>query len=251
MNARALPLFVRSLSVFCALTLPAGVAFAAGPEWFEPAGSKEPTKESAPAAADEGADEADEAPAAKPEVEAPKAPPARPAAAPAAAPRAPARAALAPAPKEREWYGWQTLLVDAAASSVYGVAVATRSEAINWVAQGGYLAGAPLVHASRGRYGVAAASLGLRAFAPLVGAWVGDVAADGRCGYEIDLGWSCAAKHRFAGAFLGAVVASVTDAALLARREAPAKPKVSLAPTVAPTVAPARQGATLGLSGTF
>lgn len=75
------------------------------------------------------------------------------------------RAPEAPSPPRppTPWYGWQVLLIDAAAMTMILVATKRNEQAMGTAAVWTYLLGPPTLHAARGRCGHAAGSLGLRA----------------------------------------------------------------------------------------
>jgi hypothetical protein len=132
---------------------------------------------------------------------------------------APARAD-APEPPPRVWYGWQTLIADAAA---IGLGAATRS----WPVFGSaYLAGGPLVHAAHGNFAVAAGSFALRLIAPLAFGGAGaaiDSSATGSC---LTNGQPCfrGIGGLVIGAAIGYAVAVTVDALVLAREPEPRSP---------------------------
>lgn len=87
--------------------------------------------------------------------------------------RASRKAVTKPALPSREensssWYGWQTLAVDAAVLTVGAVAIAEEEFSVVAGAFGGYVLGGPIVHATHGRWGIAAASLPMRLVTPFV-----------------------------------------------------------------------------------
>ncbi len=83
-----------------------------------------------------------------------------------------------------DWYGYETLTVDAAA-----IAMTTRAQddavLVGFLA---YLAGAPLVHAAHGENARAGWSLGARILVPLVAAGVGNGLLDDGFGIGAALG---------------------------------------------------------------
>jgi len=172
---------------------------------------------------------------------------------------APARA-LAPVPvppedqpdpafEQREpptrWYGWQTLITDGVAlGSLAGVIATYRfcwdgacdnTDAALFAATMvlSYGAGAPLVHGAHGRWGIAAASLGMRAFpilatVPLYNAGQDDTAR--------------------ALLFSGIGAAMAVDAAVLAREPVPESETRTM---ILPGVDPAMRSGSLTLVGRF
>lgn len=165
-----------------------------------------------------------------------------------------------PAPPKAEWYGWQTLTVDGASTALVGLGVAasgspTASAGLALTGVSGFALGAPIVHAAHGRWGVAAADLGLRAGAValggFVGAEVGREAAPASCN-SVLLGCLGDTLDGLAvGATVGAVAASVLDAALLAKYTP--EPKETPAPSFSwsPSASMVRGGGTAGVTGTF
>ncbi len=76
-----------------------------------------------------------------------------------------------PAPR-RQWYGWQTLLVDAAAVGFVVVGLRTQSTPVGYTGVLTYLFGGPVVHAAHGRGGATLGSLALRLGVPLATGWI-------------------------------------------------------------------------------
>jgi hypothetical protein len=105
---------------------------------------------------------------------------------------------------------------------------------------GGYFLGAPIVHASKGNWGRAAGSLALRTGAPILLGGIG--AGLENCSDE---DFTCGLAGALVGGALGIVAAIVLDAAVLARDTIEVQPKFL------PTAGIHRNGAWLGLSGTF
>lgn len=90
----------------------------------------------------------------------------------------PAQVQPAPPPKEKkkpekEWYGWQTLGVDAGAFVLMAAGQATKTYSVFDVGLGAYFLGPPIVHVVHGNAGQAFGSLGLRAITPWVGVAIG------------------------------------------------------------------------------
>ena len=137
------------------------------------------------------------------------------------------------------WYGWQTLLTDAAA--VLGVYVSPD------LTLGLYLAGGPVVHWVHGNAGRGFASLGLRVGAPVVLTY----ALVSTC--DSDAEYGCLGEA-ILGVTAGVVIAVVVDATVLARERVPAKEPTELAlgpVKVTPTFAVTDKQTTLGLVGVF
>jgi hypothetical protein len=151
-------------------------------------------------------------------------------------PPAAARAEEAPP----RWYGWEILLVDAAALGVMIAAGRADSDAVAWVGFGAYAAGGPLLHAIHGNGGRAATSGVLRVGLPLTLGLLASAACDGD-GEEF-LG--CLGP--VGGAMLGgAAIALIVDYAILAYE--PARP-----PPVRVAVTPRPEGGLgFALAGSF
>jgi hypothetical protein len=159
---------------------------------------------------------------------------------------------------ESYWYGWQTLTVDAASVAVIGTGIATRSEPVGWLGAGGIYLGAPIVHISHGRVGMAFASLGVRLGLPSAGVAIGYASA-GACPEAnrqqlfgcVFHGWS----EAFAGGLIGLGTAMAIDAALFTHgKRAISPPRESGVPrltSVAPSYDPSTRSAAFGVGGTF
>ena len=165
----------------------------------------------------------------------------------------------------REWYGAPIVLVDLAALGAFfgGMVASNRGNALGtalMIAGGGtYLLAGPIVHITQHRVGRGAASLGLRAGAPLVGAVTGLIVGaisgmrdtsenDKSCPKET---W-CGAHDMVVGGAVGFVggllVAAVVDSAALAYKPSAAE---QLALSVTPIYQPATHQTGLALRGTW
>lgn len=144
--------------------------------------------------------------------------------------------AAAPAPPEPEttWYGWQTLLTDAAS---VGLSMATaahgnadgKSTALGLTSAAFYFLGGPAVHLARGRGKTALADLGLRIGIPLGAGLLAGVIVGASASSNSDCP-GCVYEAGFLfGAVIGGVVASGVDAVKLAREPVAAR---SIAPSV-------------------
>ena len=169
------------------------------------------------------------------------------ASAPASPP--PASAALeTPAPREMRmnWYGWQTLLVDAAAwASLYN-----ESKSRTFITLGTYALGPPIVHLLHGRPGVALADFGLRVGAPVVLGAIGmgfGAVEDARCHAQLCVS---VVAGLFAGIFVGYVWAVLADAAALSNEQVPVEPKAT-AIRWAPMLGAQKSGGQVGVVGSF
>ena len=166
--------------------------------------------------------------------------------------------------RDTRWYGWQTLISDGTSLllvPLLGTRIAS-GETVAYVAVGGYLLGAPVVHLAHGRPGMAAASLGLRVVMPLAGALVG-------AGLERCRGDLCGLGGALVGGALGVISATVIDAAALTHEtvadedeprdarttstgrsatHAPAPKSVAVTPAIGPR---SGGGFDVGVGGTF
>lgn len=139
---------------------------------------------------------------------------------------------------KKHWYGWQTLIAD-------GASIVTVP--LGGVGVAGYFLAAPVVHAAHGRWGIAAADVGVRVALPLTGCYVGAALSDDR-GEFAGLG-EC-----ILGGALGITGAIALDAALFAREDVEVAPKKKERGHLAwtPTLAPRKEGGvSIGLGGTF
>jgi hypothetical protein len=160
------------------------------------------------------------------------------------------------------WYGWQTLLVDAAgpaalltARAAVGPSFPSTVGPAFWVAGAStYALGAPVVHAAHGQWGRAAGSLGLRLGLPLGAALVGygiaQATFQGGDGGDDHGGARATVLNLFTlgGGLAGAITASFVDAYALAYEP---ETRASDKPVVAPTVSLVRGGGSVGLAGQF
>jgi hypothetical protein len=144
-----------------------------------------------------------------------------------------AHAAEAPAPTEIEtsWYGWQTLLSDAAAIGLWSVAAVVDDAQYGSASYRSYQAwstalaasgfavyalGAPAIHLAHGRADQAGESLIMRVGLPFGGALVGVLVGAGACGRSDDE-VPCPLITGVLGFAAGGVAAMVLDAVVLAR----------------------------------
>jgi hypothetical protein len=150
------------------------------------------------------------------------------------------------------WYGWQTLIVDAAS---LGALFAAPAAGYPWTARlrplgaGAYLIGGPIVHVAHGRWGRALASLSLRTGLPIVAALGG--AGLGRA----DRGDFLSKDGFFVGLGAGLVGAAALDALFFASPDGRPTPWATghgLRPvTIAPQAAITPRGTSFGVSGVF
>jgi hypothetical protein len=148
-------------------------------------------------------------------------------------------------------YGWQILVVDVASGGMLTLGAEAGSSGAALLGVGGYLVGAPLVHASHGNGARALASATLRLGGPFALGLAGFAVGQAICSEESknhpDV--TCPQVASFFGVLGGMVVASLVDAIFIARE--PAKRPTSQMVHVAPSVALARSGAHFGLLGEF
>ncbi|MBX3208538.1 MAG: hypothetical protein KF764_26130 [Labilithrix sp.] len=143
-------------------------------------------------------------PSAPPIVVAPPAPvPTQTQAAPAAPPPP-----VAPKPEqpqyEKVWYGYQTLIADAASFSLLVGGIAARSGGVTTAGYLGFLLATPIVHMAHGNIGPGFGSIGLRLLVPLIGLGVGAIA-----GVIIGSSQGSGAFDRFGNGANGAVTGAV------------------------------------------
>ncbi len=151
---------------------------------------------------------------------------------------------------KRQWYGWQTLLVDAGSVVFIATAIGSEESALVLAGTAGFFAGGPIVHAAHGHGGKAWGSFGLRAGASVGLAFVGYSLAGGdSC--RGDLCGLAEAIYAGAGFILGAGTAIIIDAAIIANEDVKAERPRAAKFIVAPSVAATPKGAFTGLSGTF
>jgi len=155
--------------------------------------------------------------------------------------------------EETSWYGWQTLLADGTSLLVLPIAAGvSQSSALGVVAVGGYFLAPPFIHGAHGRWGMFAASLGLRVVVPVIGGLLG-AAADGDCRGEL-----CIPVGAVIGVVSGVLAAVALDASLLsyetvepdARYRAQRRKPGAIA--WSPSLVPRKEGGlTLGLGASF
>lgn len=143
----------------------------------------------------------------------------------------PQRVAPRVAPPTR-WYGWETMLTDAASAAIGPFAPAAFAV--------GYLTGAPTVHLLNGQLGKAGASLGLRVGLPLAGALGGVVLASAASSgsYDRESNMETLAA---VGAGFGVLGAVIADAAILSKAPVTTVDRPVLG-ALRPTLSPRREG---------
>lgn len=136
-------------------------------------------------------------------------------------------------------YRGTIVIASALSVSVAALGMGTESGPLFAVGAAGFVVGAPLIHMSRGRYGRAAASAGVRLALPAIGLVAGD-------SLPRDCGPSPCANMPpalYIGLGAGVVAATVIDAVFLAKSDA----RGHLTPVAAPT----RDGFAFGVAGIF
>jgi hypothetical protein len=169
-----------------------------------------------------------------------------------------------PRSSKRDWYGWETLLTDSLATGVVGMGISTGrapyAGTFAFAGLGTFALGGPIVHAAHGRWGIAAADVGLRvgsvALGAVVGGMLGKAAQGNSCGGAAGVDDICVPSDSgliegvFFGGMVGVVVASAIDSAVLAR-EPRASPPDEARLTWSPMVGPIKDGVTVGVSARF
>jgi hypothetical protein len=135
-------------------------------------------------------------------------------------------------PRPDDSYGRYILMVD-------GINLASS---FLLVGVGGYFVAAPALHISRGNYGRAAISLGMRVAFPIAGAVVGGMFAE-RCDRNAVV---CLPPEILAGFAIGVLTAMIVDAAALGGGSDPPK-----SGAIAPGIGVASTGASVGFAVTF
>jgi hypothetical protein len=146
----------------------------------------------------------------------------------------------------RRWYGTPTLIIDAAAATLFTVGGIWMDEGLGPIIALGvpaYVLGGPIVHASHGNWGRSAGSLLLRAGAPLLGAIFGASMCVRESG-------DCIEGVITFGA-VGMVTAAVLDLSLLHWESSAKAPSPAGLGAFAPQLAFDRHGLRLGAAGSF
>jgi len=156
------------------------------------------------------------------------------------------------------WYGWQTLTVDGVSLVTMPFELAANTPSSTYLFVGslsGFAFGAPLVHAAHGRWGTAAADLGMRvgflAVGNLAGAAIGKVGSPASCNHELPGCLTQTSTGMVVGATIGALAASLLDASVLARGARPSEVPPVPSFTWSPTASVLPSGGAAGLTGTF
>jgi len=147
-------------------------------------------------------------------------------------------------PTDTRWYGYQTLLADAASTALLIGAAKSETPTLAALGLGTYLIAGPVIHLANGRPKAAGTSLALRLSLPLAGAALGVGLGAATVGTG---GWA-GLVVLFVGAIggiAGAGVASIIDATTLAREKVPRNSGFTMG------VVPTRGGLTVGAAGTF
>ncbi len=150
------------------------------------------------------------------------------------------------AARATRWYGYQTLLVDAASAGVMLAGTGARQfGTVTAVGLGAYALGGPVVHAVHGHLDKAALDLGLRVVLPM---GIGATLAATTCSRPDTAGGdgdSCRMTSVVAGLALGVPIAMLIDSTVIAREPVPTGPTVAIAPMIDDT----RRG--VAVTGTF
>ncbi len=157
-----------------------------------------------------------------------------------------------PPPRIHRWYGYQTLLGDGVVVVLGSVSVGSQQPTLAGVSVVGYFLAGPVIHWVHGRVGAGFADLGLRVAFPLGGTLLGAIVGLGAAGRNHPT--DGAAIGSGVGAAVGAVGASIFDAAVLAEETVDAEPgeaRAEPAFSVIPRIFTGKGSAALGLSGTF
>jgi hypothetical protein len=112
-----------------------------------------------------------------------------------------------------EWYGWQTLLVDAIAIPGAFVSFVADSDALAWASLGTYLAVPPILHGANGQWREGGASFVFRLVTP----YLALAAVGGACSGDLECLFSAAGG----GITAGMLAAATFDAAILTWKPLP------------------------------
>ena len=137
----------------------------------------------------------------------------------------------------KRWYGAPIVSIDGTAALVMGLGADAQEVWPVFVGYSAYLLGGPTVHAAHGRWGIGAASLGLRATLPGLGILIGNAAGGGNDD-----------SAPITGMVLGILTAATLDSAVFAREPVP-QPKTGF--QWSPNVAVGKDSAEVAVSGTF
>lgn len=159
-------------------------------------------------------------------------------------------------PQRREWYGWQTVLVDVASLGLGATLTGLRGSGSSGRDVGNiagvltvttFALGGPVVHAAHAQWEKAGASLGLRLGAPIAGALGGFLVGAASCPHD-QRDVPCAAIGAGFGLFAGAATAIIVDAAVIAYKP---EPKAALGVRFAPLIIADRDRLGAGFGGIF
>jgi hypothetical protein len=126
----------------------------------------------------------------------------------------------APVKMEHEWYGWGTMLTDAASFAVLSKSLGPDAGPGIPIGLFMYAAGGPIVHGLEGEGGRAAASLAVRLVLPAIGAGLG-AASYHRPTSPVDSPFDGPGVNAAFYGVIGGFTAMVIDAALIAHHEVP------------------------------
>ncbi len=158
-------------------------------------------------------------------------------------------------PPER-WYGWQTLIVDAAAAGAFVAGAGNHIDALSATGMILYGAGPPVVHGLHGRLGPAFEDLALRLVAPVLTALIGVGIEDAMTPDCSDTGDIClrGLAGGLAGLAIGYGAAVAIDAAVLARERETSVPRRETQRAtllLVPLIRTDKTAVTAGIAGRF
>lgn len=159
-----------------------------------------------------------------------------------------------------EWYGWQTLIPDAASIVLISSAIATSATrqtgdaatGLAFAGMGTYALGAPVVHWAHGNIAIGFASMAARFFFPLSTGFIGIYVGAGATAVTDCSGLFCGlgtmATGGMVGYGLGMLTCSIVDAAAAAyEKPEPTRKSARIVPSISPT----KNGATVHVLVTF
>jgi hypothetical protein len=174
-----------------------------------------------------------------------------------------------PPPAVTQWYGWQTMLTDGLSVGLLSAGAVSDNTGAQWplgiAGLTGFTFAAPAVHAAHGRWGLAAADLGLRVAALTLGAFVGGEVGSATvppspcdrlpgasgCITPFLYGMDQTVSGALVGAALGGLVASAIDATVLSREKVLPKEGTGTGFSWSPSLAPMKDGIAAGVTGRF
>ncbi len=166
-----------------------------------------------------------------------------------------------PANVTREWYGWQTLATDGVSFAAMGMGFGSFIHEMNsnrtgdnhatsilltGAGFGGYIFGAPTVHAAHGHWGKAGASFGMRT-GPLALCGVIAAASAGQNSNSHAAAGACAVLL-----FFGTIATVAVDSAIIAREDVvPPPPSTSAQVSLAPSYDPKTHTGSVSFAAQF